>query len=319
MITPACFAASRRPEQSGPASVFRFLVVAAASCWLAACATSEPAGRSATPNRIVDTPDLADVTDSALDFARTAGADAVLVVFDIDNTLLAMEQDLGSDQWWDWQRSLRDEAPCAPERVADPLAVQGALYFASAMRLTQQDAPEQLRRLHDAGLRTLALTSRGPGFRLQTFRELRRHGLDFGSHTIGPPGGYPDDFVPASGSRPSRFEDGVFLTAGQHKGDMLRDLLRRTGTPDPSFIVMADDKRHNLQDVLDAFAGTRVSVQAWRYAREDETLERFDADQAAAQWAEVAPALRALQKAFGEDNFALPESDRPAGCEPVGR
>ena len=33
--------------------------------------------------------------------------DQVLVVFDIDNTLLAMEQGLGSDQWYDWQKTAK--------------------------------------------------------------------------------------------------------------------------------------------------------------------------------------------------------------------
>ena len=35
----------------------------------------------------------------------------VLLVLDIDNTLLAMNQDLGSDQWFEWQRYLLDHEP----------------------------------------------------------------------------------------------------------------------------------------------------------------------------------------------------------------
>ncbi|MEJ8569801.1 DUF2608 domain-containing protein [Elongatibacter sediminis] len=273
-----------------------------------------PAAPAAPPSRMVQTDDLATVVDAALDFADTLGTDAVLVVFDIDNTLLAMEQDLGSDQWWEWQRDLEKTAPCAPERVAEPLAVQGALYYASAMRPTQDDAAAQLGRLQQAGLRTLALTSRGPGFRLQTFRELRRHGFDFGSHTIGPDGGYPDDFLPPSGIRDARLEDGVFLTAGQHKGDMLADLLELTDTPEPAVIVMADDKEKNLQHVLDRFAGTGVSIQAYRYGREDATVEAFDPAEAARQWESVNDALRRLQEVFGPDHLELPASDLPPGC-----
>ncbi len=46
-----------------------------------------------------ETADLADVTADALALADRAGKDHVLMVFDIDNTLLAMEQGLGADQW----------------------------------------------------------------------------------------------------------------------------------------------------------------------------------------------------------------------------
>ena len=59
------------------------------------------------------------------------------MVFDIDNTLMAMEQGLGSDQWYEWQKNLQLTDPCDARLVSDRLAVQGALYFISAMRPTQ--------------------------------------------------------------------------------------------------------------------------------------------------------------------------------------
>ena len=85
-------------------------------------------------------------------------SDRVLVVFDIDNTLLAMEQGLGSDQWYYWQAALRDDEPCSPETVNDLLAVQGALFYASAMRPTQPSAAAQVRRMQDEGLQVIILT-----------------------------------------------------------------------------------------------------------------------------------------------------------------
>ena len=44
------------------------------------------------------------------------------------------------------------------------------------MRPTQPDAAQLVQRLQDDGLNVIALTSRGPDFRLATFRELRRNG-----------------------------------------------------------------------------------------------------------------------------------------------
>ena len=123
------------------------------------------------------TDDVGMAADHALYMADQAGADHVLVVFDIDNTLLAMQQDLGSDQWYYWQSDLEAADPCSPLLVSDRLQVQGALFHASAMRPTQADAGQQVRRLQDAGLKVVAVTSRGPEYRLQTFRELRRNCL----------------------------------------------------------------------------------------------------------------------------------------------
>ena len=44
-----------------------------------------------------ETSDLADVTADTLRLIEKTGRQNILVVFDIDNTLLAMEQGLGSD------------------------------------------------------------------------------------------------------------------------------------------------------------------------------------------------------------------------------
>jgi hypothetical protein len=73
------------------------------SALLPGCA-STPTPHELPPSKMVETTDLAEVTDNALELARQVGTDRVLVVFDLDNTLLAMEQGLGSDQWYDWQK-----------------------------------------------------------------------------------------------------------------------------------------------------------------------------------------------------------------------
>jgi len=284
---------------------------------LAGCATATGgAGAvSVAPSRMIETGDLAEVTQAALHWSGLLGSDQVMVVYDLDNTLLAMEQDLGSDQWYDWQKSIAAKHPCDERLVSGLLAVQGGLYYASAMRLTQADAPAQVRALQDAGMKVFVLSSRGADFRLQTFRELRRAGLRFYPSAIGPLGGYAEAFVPPGGKRPALYEDGVFLTAGQHKGAMLQALLEITGTPAPALIFMVDDKAYNLQYVLDSFVNTTTSVQAYRYNREDPVLRRFDAHQAADQWQLLLPALQQMQQLFGADNFDIPDQAPPADCE----
>lgn len=293
---------------------------------LSGCASVEPeaAPPSSDPspakppvqNLLGETDDLAVVAELALEQAYRHGKDQVLVVFDIDNTLLAMEQGLGSDQWYEWQKELQEEDPCSEMLVSDRLAVQGALYFASAMRPTQPDASAQVQRLQDAGLTVIAITSRGPEFRLQTFRELRRNGISFWPSAVPPRRGFPDPFIPDGGSRPALYEDGVFLTAGQHKGKMLKALLSKTGAGHPTVIVMADDKERNLMAVLESFLGSGTSVLAWRYSREDDAVDALDHSAAGKQWDSVRPALQKIQQIMGPDNYDFPEYVVPQGCEP---
>jgi len=298
-------------------SLFSLLIVAVL---FTACARDTGVTRHAATTQALDaaTADLADVTADVLELVEQAGRDQVLVVFDIDNTLLAMEQGLGSDQWYDWQKSLATDDPCNRQYVGDRFAAQGAIYFASAMRPTQADGAAQVKKIQDQGVKVISVTSRGMDYRLQTFRELRRNGFSFSFSAIGPAGGYADPFMPVENGRLSRYEDGVFLTAGQHKGQMLQSLLSKTGTHAPAVIVMADDKQHNLDAVKETFAALDIPVHAWRYTGEDGNVAAFDPEQANAQWQSLENPLRKIQQVLGPDNYDLNTAVLPAECGQPG-
>lgn len=300
---------------------FRLAALSALLTILSACAAtptaSAPAAVKPPPpaqNLLGSTDELALVTELSLDLARTYGGERVLVVFDIDNTLLAMEQDLGSDQWYYWQQGLAKEDPCSALLVDDRLAVQGALFHASAMRPTQPDAAQQVRLMQNAGLKVMALTARGADYRLQTFRELRRNGFSFWSSAWPPQAGFPEPFTPNGVERPVRYEDGVVFAAGQDKGLVLKALLERSGTEQPVLILVADDKRANLQQVMKAFSWTTTKVHAWHYTREQPLVEAFDAAAAARQWEALRPALLQIEQILGPDNFDLPAEAPREGC-----
>lgn len=261
-----------------------------------------------------ETADLADVAVDAVALAEKTGKEQVLVVFDMDNTILAMEQGLGADQWYEWQKDLDKNDRCSVQNVGDRFAVQGALYFASAMRPTQGDAARQVKNIQNNGIPVIVLTSRGADYRLQTFRELRRNGYSFSHSAIGPAGGYEQSFIPVEDGRMSRYEDGVFMTAGQHKGQMLHALLQKTGTALPAVIVMVDDKQKNLDAVKETFGALEVPVHAWRYTGEDENVEGFDPEQAHAEWKSIEAALRQIQQVLGPDNYDLSSAELPADC-----
>jgi hypothetical protein len=261
-----------------------------------------------------ETADLADVTTDALALADSNGPENVLMVFDIDNTILAMEQGLGADQWYEWQKDLANHDQCNPQNVGNRFAVQGALLFASAMRPTQNDAASQVATIQARGVPVIVVTSRGHDYRLQTFRELRRNGYNFTYSAIGPEGGYDQPFIPVEDGLMSRYEDGVFMTAGQHKGKMLSALLQKTRTELPDVIVIADDKQKNLDAIKETFSALDVPVRAWRYSAEDENVASFDTAKANAEWESIEAALRQIQQVLGPDNYNLDTAALPDEC-----
>lgn len=293
----------------------RVLSLAGLTTLLLGCAASpasqtraaEPPPPPPAQNLLGTTDELQLVTELALDLAETYGGENLLVALDIDNTLLAMEQDLGSDQWFYWQQALAENDRCSSLYAGDRFAVQGALFHASAMRPTQPDAADQLRRMQEAGLRVIALTARGPDYRLQTFRELRRNDMSFWPAAWPPQRGYPEAFTPEGATRPVRYEDGVFFVAGQDKGAMLQELFARSGKPAPVLVLAVDDKQANLNDIMHAFSFKPAKIHAWRYSREDEKVEAFNAVAADAHWDAIEPALLRIQQVLGPDNYELPE------------
>ena len=117
----------------------------------------------------------------------------------------------------------------------------------------------------------------------------------------------------AGGSRQAVYEDGVIFAAGQDKGLTLKTVLEKSGQPLPQLIVMADDKQANLNQVMSAFSWSGIKVHAWRYTREDATVDAFDPDTAAALWSELKPSLEQIQALLGPDNYTLsPEAMREA-------
>ena len=287
------------------------------ACLLTACGSNTQRENSANPVLALDqeTADLADVAADALNLARQLGKENLLMVFDIDNTLLAMEQGLGADQWYEWQKDLSQHDQCNPHNTGNRFAVQGALFFASAMRPTQEDAAGQVKSIQNSGIPVIAVTSRGPYYRLQTFRELRRNGFSFSHSAIGPAGGYDRPYMPVENGRMSRYEDGVFMTTGQHKGQMLYALLQKTATELPAVIVMVDDKQKNLDAVKETFSALGIPVRAWRYSGEDENVAGFDPEQAHAEWKSIEAALRQIQQVLGPDNYDLSSAVLPAECQ----
>ena len=203
-----------------------------------------PPGPPPPQNLLGATDELQLVTELSLNLARDYSGKNVLVVMEIDETLLTGMPG-------------QDANPCARSEDSQ----------SSPMQPMQADASQLVRRMQDAGVQVIVLTARGPGCQSHTFADLRNNGFDFSAQAWPPIEGYPEPFLPAGGDRPVVYQDGVLFTAGQNKGLMLKALLDKTGGPQPVLIVMADRSRESLNEVMKEFSWSSTKVQAWRYTR----------------------------------------------------
>ncbi len=140
-----------------------------------------PANTTTIREAIV-TADFERVQEKTVQMIDKHGAEQTLLVLDIDNTLLAMNQSFGSDQWFDWQSELLKKEPCSEVLVANNfeglVEVQKLIFEISRMHPPQPDLPTIVSDLHPK-VKTIVLTSRGLTLRDVAERELSRNGYSF--------------------------------------------------------------------------------------------------------------------------------------------
>jgi len=288
---------------------------------VAALVTCSRWARVAAASEITATDDFRHVATAVAEYADEFGPEHVLLVLDIDNTLLAMSQDLGSDQWFEWQKHLLDHEPRSMHLVADSfqglLDAQGLLFNLGRMHPPQPDLPRIIWRMQNSGIHTLVLTSRGDEFRVATERELRRNGYDFAATALaveGLPRGlylpYDLDNLSADGlaerdvdafgmtdPKPVSYENGLYMTAGQPKGAMMLAILHHA-RPQIRAMVYADDHIRHVAYVFAAMAGRNREITAFHYTREEPRVKRFqygDKEEVGRRWRKL---NRTLQEVF---------------------
>jgi len=273
----------------------------------------------AAASRIIETDSFREISNHVEMLSEMYGPEWVLLVFDVDNTLLAPDQPLGSAQWFTWQESLVTAEPAShmrPENIDELLRIQGIIFSLGSMHLTEDTIPRLLEQWQEEGHYCMAFTDREQNFNDATQRELREAGLDF---SVNPPLAIPEfcgvhmpylqDNTGAAGlsrwesidfemetPREVRYERGVFMVAGQNKGAMLLIFLAHCTRYFPA-VVFVDDNRANAEDVYTALNDRGIEITAFRYGEEDMVVEAFDSlqkEQAALQLEELQSVIRSV-------------------------
>jgi hypothetical protein len=214
------------------------------------------------------TKDFTDIESVTSQLTQSVDPQDLLVVFDIDNTLLRLERDLGSEQWFLWQRNLLEKGtqalPLVATTIDDLLTIQTWIYNVIPTTLATPQQGPWIRGLRARGASVITLTSRVLSTHDASLRELNRHQLNLSTATDlalpfeGIPyipyslenpswsGLTPTDLVNFKLSQPKQvlFDRGLFLTQGQHKGAMLKTLLSRMQRKFKAIIFIDDRSGH---------------------------------------------------------------------------
>ena len=240
------------------------------------------------------------------------GAENVLIVADIDNTLLTSATDLGGDIWYQWQRGKLAVKPTPEQQVSclfeDTISL---LYELAPMNLTEPQVPTLLNNWQEAGNTLLLLTSRAPKNRAATERELLRHGIDVSQAALTP----VDNTNPVYREKLERemsYSRGLMMTTGMNKGTMLEWILNTT---DRQFdaIVFVDDSHTNIENMDNAWQQHNTDMRIFHYTHveaerkklQGQVLTEVQAERMANDYAKLIATLNSIFPARQNDGQCL--------------
>jgi phosphoserine phosphatase len=234
------------------------------------------------------TSSIASFRDTVLAEAKSLGAENVLVVYDLDNTLLTMKKDLGSDQWFNWQNELinKKDKTAVAGSFDDLLLIQYKIFALGDMTPVEALTVDTVTEIQNANIKSIILTARGPQLRNDVEQELNRAGLNFTKSGIGPNSGLTGLFTLAQvlPLREISYSSGVVTCNGLNKGLVLKELLAQLNLKFKK-IFFLDDSLKNVENVYSVTL-PETEIAAYHYNKLEPKIKAFEKDksQAEAQW-----------------------------------
>lgn len=252
------------------------------------------------------------VVSDVVSINKQYGAPNVLIVLDIDNTLLTSSVDIGGDIWYQWQRGNLEIKPNEMQKVKclfeDSI---GLLYELGPMNLTEERLPAIVSGWQSGGNIVMALTSRAPKYRSATERELYNKGIDLNLAALAPVAKQTPVYRELKG-RELSYMKGIMMTSGMNKGEMLSYILDKVNRNFDA-IVFVDDSKKNIDNVYNEYSNRKdidfyiyhyVKVEHDREAKYGSVLTQEQAEKMASDWLSLNHTL----------NLIFPQRDLQQGC-----
>lgn len=200
-----------------------------------------------------------------------------LVVFDIDNTLAAPQQELGSDEWFNFMiQEKMAEGFDFTQAANIILPTYFHIQFHISLLPIEEQSSEILYDLIQRGIPTMALTARSIYVANRTHEQLNQINIAFSM-----PHAQSQELA-LSMPKPCIYKHGILFSDQNDKGETLLCFLDNINYH-PKKIIFVDDKFKNLRAVEDDLFRRQISFLGIRFTRCDEKIKNFDGAKAAQQ------------------------------------
>lgn len=205
-------------------------------------------------------------------YAQLYNGKRVLIVCDIDNTIVTTPTDIASDHWFSgiYQYRMKKNGISAQEAIDSILPYYFAMQHETDLVLVESDTAHHIKMLQIA-IPVIALTARSFPLMHRTIDQLQALDIDFSHSTIFGHETF-DGFV----EYPYHYHQGVIFCGHNNKGKVLFDILHQFEYY-PEVIIMIDDKEkylQGLQEEIDKHEG--IEFIGIRYGYLDHKIASFD-------------------------------------------
>lgn len=204
----------------------------------------------------------------------------IIVICDIDNTLLEAAQQLGSVAWGEHliadlkRKGISDQQAHQIEDI-----MWGAVQKHVKVKTVDPCTSEVIKEIQGRNIPVLGLTARSPADAECTRSQLQSVGIDLVAHDL-----FPSSNQELLLQHAAIYERGIlFATPFNRKSHVLCGFLDKNKIM-PKCVIFVDDKRHHVHDIEQALEARGISCIGIRFGGADEQARHFDAEIADIQW-----------------------------------
>lgn len=209
----------------------------------------------------------------------------LLVILDIDNTLMHLKQDLGSDQWFYHRWKELENQGMTNEQALRKVAFEfNGIQTLSPSKIVEDPILDFVESLRKKKIPFMGLTIRSFELALRTHQQLNDCGIIFDSRFFDPQPLFLD-------KKSLLFcYDGVIFTNGGNKGRAF-DLWKSHFNLTFDHVIVIDDKKAHLESLQKTIVELGAKFTGYRYGFLDEHVRNFCPKRAQEQFHLIEPLI----------------------------
>lgn len=221
--------------------------------------------------KIIDSPSFSDLVSYA--------DENTLFAFDIDNTLIDSEQQLGSSQssYYFYEKFVQLGIP---KEMASQLEIQRWMMIQPLIKVRTIDdqTAQVIKQLKEKGAQIILVTARNPAEASFTHDQLSSVSIQIENQMAS------ETFIQLQSEKPSTYFNGIlFCGIWNTKGGVLTAFLKQTQSK-PKKIVFIDDKLKHVQEVEKSIEKMGIDFIGVRFSGSDDQIAQLDPKILELQW-----------------------------------